>query len=91
MIIVAIGWLYVVVMIAAVSDTLLKAVVRVLFLGVPPIAIPLWTRGLRRPKRREDGQESTRGRQHLGTDQAGADPRAVDAFQPWLSARRSSE
>ena len=55
MIIVAIGWLYVVVMIAAVSDTLLKAVVRVLFLGVLPIAIPLWTRGLRRPKRREDG------------------------------------
>ena len=52
MYIVAIGWLYVVVMIAVVSDTLLKAVVRVLFLGVLPIAILLWTRSLRRPRRR---------------------------------------
>ena len=75
MIIVAIGWLYVVVMIAAVSDTLLKAVVRVLFLGVLPIAILLWTRGLRRPKRREDGQESTEAGNTSGTDQARADPR----------------
>ena len=42
MIIVAIGWLYVVMMIAAVSDTLLKAVIRLLFLGVLPVGLLLW-------------------------------------------------
>jgi type VI protein secretion system component VasK len=42
MIIVAIGWLYVVIMIAAVSDTLLKGVVRLLFLGVLPVGLLLW-------------------------------------------------
>jgi len=67
MYIVAIGWLYVVVMIAVVSDTLLKAVVRVLVLGVLPMAILLWTRGLRRPRPRsvapqsnDDGSGSSR-------------------------------
>ena len=42
MIIVAIGWLYVVMMIAAVSDTLLKGTIRVLFLGVLPVGLLLW-------------------------------------------------
>ena len=42
MIIVAIGWLYVVMMIAAVSDTLLKGVIRLLFLGVLPVGLLLW-------------------------------------------------
>ena len=42
MIIVAIGWLYVVMMIAAVSDTLLKGIVRLLFLGVLPVGLLLW-------------------------------------------------
>ena len=42
MIIVAIGWLYVVMMIAAVSDTLLKGIIRVLFLGVLPVGLLLW-------------------------------------------------
>jgi hypothetical protein len=42
MIIVAIGWLYVVMMIAAVSDSLLKGVIRLLFLGVLPVALLLW-------------------------------------------------
>ena len=42
MIIVAIGWLYVVLMIAAVSDSLLKGIVRVLFLGVLPVVLLLW-------------------------------------------------
>jgi len=61
MYIVAIGWLYVVVMIAVVSDSLLKAAVRLLVLGVLPVAILLWTRGLRRPRRRmaQDGSEAS--------------------------------
>ena len=42
MIIVAIGWLYVVMMIAAVSDTLLTGVLRLLFLGVLPVGLLLW-------------------------------------------------
>ena len=42
MIIVAIGWLYVVVMMAAVSDSLLKGIVRLLFLGVLPVGLLLW-------------------------------------------------
>ncbi len=42
MIIVAIGWLYVVMMIAAVSDTLLKGIVRLLFLGILPVGLLLW-------------------------------------------------
>ena len=42
MIIVAIGWLYVVMMIAAVSDTLLIGVLRLLFLGVLPVGLLLW-------------------------------------------------
>ena len=42
MIIVAIGWLYVVLLIAAVSDTLLKGIIRLLFLGVLPVALLLW-------------------------------------------------
>ena len=42
MIIVAIGWLYVVMMIAAVSDTLLKGIVRLLLLGVLPVGLLLW-------------------------------------------------
>jgi hypothetical protein len=42
MIIVLIGWLYVVMMMAAVSDTLLKGVIRMLFLGVLPVALLLW-------------------------------------------------
>ena len=42
MIIIAIGWLYVVLMIAAVSDSLLVGIVRVLFLGVLPVGLLLW-------------------------------------------------
>lgn len=42
MIIVAIGWLYVVMMIAAVSDSLLKGIIRLLFLGVLPVGLLLW-------------------------------------------------
>ena len=42
MIIVAIGWLYVVLLIAAVSDSLLKGIIRLLFLGVLPVGLLLW-------------------------------------------------
>ena len=42
MVIIAIGWLYVVMMIAAVSDSLLKGVIRMLFLGVLPVGLLLW-------------------------------------------------
>jgi hypothetical protein len=42
MVIVALGWLYVVMMIAAVSDSLLKGVIRLLFLGVLPVGLLLW-------------------------------------------------
>ena len=42
MIIVAIGWLYVVMMMAAVSDSLLKGIIRLLFLGVLPVGLLLW-------------------------------------------------
>ena len=42
MYLIAIGWLYVVVMIAAVSDSVLKGVVRLLFLGLLPVGILVW-------------------------------------------------
>ncbi len=41
MYIIVIGWLYVVIMIAIVSDSWLKGIVRLLFLGVLPVAILL--------------------------------------------------
>ena len=60
MIIVAIGWLYVVMMIAAVSDTLLKGIIRLLFLGVLPVGLLLWIklRGFR--ARAESAEEEKR-------------------------------
>ncbi|MBC7708890.1 MAG: hypothetical protein H7203_02435 [Rhizobacter sp.] len=42
MIIVAIGWLYVVMMMAAVSDSLLKGIIRLIFLGILPVGLLLW-------------------------------------------------
>jgi len=45
---VLIGWLYVVAMITLVSDSLLKDVVRLLFLGVLPLAIVVGIKLLRR-------------------------------------------
>lgn len=50
---VLIGWLYVVAMITLVSDSLLKAVVRLLFLGVLPLAIVV---GIKRLRRRAETQ-----------------------------------
>ncbi|MBL8309202.1 MAG: hypothetical protein JNL19_02155 [Burkholderiales bacterium] len=45
---VLIGWLYVVAMITLVSDSLLKGVVRLLFLGVLPVLLVIWIKRLRR-------------------------------------------
>lgn len=57
MIIVAIGWLYVVLMMAAVSDSLLKGIVRLLFLGVLPVGLLLWIK-LRQHKARVAARET---------------------------------
>lgn len=62
MYIVVIGWLYVVVMIAAVSDSLLKAVVRFLLLGALPLAIVLSIRQLK--------ARSLKARQHAAAAEA---------------------
>jgi hypothetical protein len=40
--VVVIGWLYVVVMISVVSDSVLKGVVRFLFLGAIPVGLWMW-------------------------------------------------
>lgn len=37
-----IGWLYVVVMISVVSDSVLKGIVRFVFLGVIPVGLWMW-------------------------------------------------
>ena len=42
MYIIAIAWVYVVVMIAVVSDSWLKGIVRFVFLGVIPIGMLMW-------------------------------------------------
>ena len=47
MYVIAIGWLYVVVMIAAVSDTLLKGIIRFVFLGALPVGLLLWVKLMR--------------------------------------------
>ena len=47
MYVIAIGWLYVVVMIAAVSDSLLKGVIRFVFLGALPVGLLLWVKLMR--------------------------------------------
>ena len=47
MYVIAIGWLYVVMMIAAVSDSLLKGILRFVFLGALPVGLLLWFKLLR--------------------------------------------
>ena len=47
MYVIAIGWLYVVVMIAAVSDSLLKGIIRFVFLGALPVGLLLWVNLMR--------------------------------------------
>jgi hypothetical protein len=48
MYIIAIAWLYVVIMISIVSDSILKGVVRFLFLGALPMALLFWLNFRRR-------------------------------------------
>jgi type VI protein secretion system component VasK len=55
---VVIGWLYVVVMMAAVSDSLLTALARLLFLGILPVAVLLWMGGLRRRRPRPSAEDA---------------------------------
>lgn len=62
MYIIAIAWLYVVVMIAAVSDSILKGVIRLLFLGILPVGLWLWIAARRHRNRMEAaGVESDAG------------------------------
>ena len=57
--IIAIAWLYVVVMIAAVSDSILKGVVRLLFLGVLPVGLMMWMSMRRHRNRMERDAEQS--------------------------------
>lgn len=59
MYIIAIAWLYVVVMIAAVSDSILKGVIRLVFLGLLPVGLWLWIK-LRMFRAREAAHEDQR-------------------------------
>ena len=45
--VIAIGWLYVVTMIAVVSDSPLKGVIRFVFLGALPVGLLLWVKLMR--------------------------------------------
>ena len=59
MYVIAIGWLYVVVMIAAVSDSLLKGIIRFVFLGALPVGLLLWFKLMRyRARQAERAQTS---------------------------------
>jgi hypothetical protein len=75
MVIIAIGWLYVVMMIAAVSDSLLKGVIRFLFLGVLPVGLWLWIKL----------------RQHQARVHAAAEAAAADAPEPAESGPSAPE
>ena len=58
MYVIAIGWLYVVVMIAAVSDSLLKGVIRFIFLGALPVGLLLWVKLMRYRSRQAERAEA---------------------------------
>jgi hypothetical protein len=51
--IIVIAWLYFVIMIAVVSDSILKGVVRFLFLGVLPVGLWFWMTMRRRQRLNE--------------------------------------
>ena len=57
--VIAIGWLYVVTMIAAVSDSLLKGVIRFVFLGALPVGLLLWVKLMRYRTREAERQQAT--------------------------------
>ncbi len=56
--VIVIGWLYVVVMIAVVSDSLLKGLIRFFFLGAIPVGLWMWVSFRRRHRRSEAANES---------------------------------
>lgn len=61
MYVIAIGWLYVVVMIAAVSDSVLKGVIRFVFLGALPVGLLLWVKLMRYRARQTERAQATDG------------------------------
>lgn len=61
MYVIAIGWLYVVVMIAAVSDSVLKGVIRFVFLGALPVGLLLWVKLMRYRAREAERAQATDG------------------------------
>jgi type VI protein secretion system component VasK len=67
---IAIGWLYVVVMMAIVSDSILKGVVRLLFLGVLPVALWLWITVRRHRSRMARAAEAEAANQATPPDNA---------------------
>lgn len=52
-----IGWLYVVVMISVVSDSVLKGIVRFVFLGVIPVGLWMWFTIQKRRRQLEAAKE----------------------------------
>ena len=59
--VIAIGWLYVVTMIAAVSDSLLKGVIRFVFLGALPVGLLLWVKLMRYRARQAERAQADNG------------------------------
>jgi type VI protein secretion system component VasK len=55
--VVVIAWLYVVVMISVVSDSVLKGVVRFIFLGAIPVGLWMWMTIRRRQREQAMAQE----------------------------------
>ncbi|MGL4231435.1 MAG: hypothetical protein ACRCWJ_08715 [Casimicrobium sp.] len=51
--VIVIGWLYVVCMIAVVSDSVLKGLIRFFFLGAIPVGLWMWL-SFRKAKRRNE-------------------------------------
>jgi chorismate-pyruvate lyase len=65
--VVLIAWLYVVVMISVVSDSLLKGIVRFLFLGAIPLGLWMWFNLQRRRRQLEAAQnEATQAEREDG-------------------------
>ncbi len=72
MYIIAIAWVYVVVMIAVVSDSWLKGIVRFIFLGFIPIAMLMWL-SLRRRQGRLARKAQAQAKETTATAEA-SDP-----------------
>ena len=65
MYVIAIGWLYVVMMMAAVSDSLLKGVIRFVFLGALPVGLLLWVKLMRYRAREAERAQAGEGSDSL--------------------------